>query len=155
MAWLTALAALGCSAQAVRPEELALTRLGAVEALFAQQSGLVEGADYVVRDRATWEDIWTRINRRRRPIPPVPPVDFTTQIALVVALGQQRSGGYGITIERAEREDGYIVVHVTDRSPASDCIVTTALTAPVDIALVPGRDLPVRFEHEAATEACR
>jgi hypothetical protein len=146
----------GCAMQASRAQELELTRLGAGDVPFALTSGLVENVEFVLRDPATWEDVWNRINLRRRPIPAAPSVDFSTHMVIVVALGQQRSGGYRVSIESARVESGTLVITSKREEPGTGCIVTSGLTQPLDIALLPRRDEPVVFRSELVqTPPCR
>jgi PrcB C-terminal len=147
--------ASGCATQASRAQELAMNRLDVGATPFALTSGLVESGEFVVRDPATWEDVWNRINMRRRPIPPTPNVDFTERMILVVALGQQRSGGYRVTVESTRLEDRTIVVTSKREEPGAGCIVTSSLTQPLDIVIVPRHDEPVVFHSELVQTPCR
>lgn len=96
----------------------------------------------VLRDNASWQALWSEVQQSRRI---APPVDFERQMVLFVALGERRTGGYGIEIVRAEVVEGSLVVHVRETAPKPGGILTMALTAPMHAVAVPRSSLPVRW----------
>ena len=134
---------------------LPIVRLTSQPYSFAYSSGLDRPARVVVRDAATWQAIWDRIYLRQSPVPPLPAVDFSRDMIVVVALGAQPTGGYGILITGAsEATANGVAVIVDSSSPASSCVVTDALTQPVDIARMPLRDGEVSFVERSHTTNC-
>ncbi len=123
--------------------------------VFSQQSGIDEPENIVLRDEEGWAKAWQRIQSRSRPVPPAPPVDFEREMIVVAALGRQRSGGYTIRIDRAYREGPATVVIVYAESPGEGCIVTNALTSPVDIARLPLSAEPVEIRVETTSRDCK
>lgn len=122
---------------------------------FAFYSGLDKPARLVVRDAATWQALWSQIYLRQSPVPPLPAIDFSRDMIVVVALGSHSTGGYGILLEGAsEAGTGGIAVTVRSVSPGSNCVVTEAFTQPVDIALLPLRDGAVRFLERSQVSDC-
>ena len=66
---------------------------------FAPNSAVQDKFRLVVRDRATWLDLWKRIYRvdtRLGEYPKLPEVDFSREMLVVAALGQQPTSGYSI-----------------------------------------------------------
>lgn len=122
--------------------------------VFTQNGGLDEAGQFVLRSAADWAASWQRIHARSRPVPPVPDVDFDHDMIVVAALGRQRSGGYAVRIDRAYREGDVTVIVVKEESPGAGCVVTSALTRPVDIAKLPLQPDPVRFQVESTTREC-
>ena len=108
----------------------------------------------MLRDADAWAAIWQRIYGRSRPVPSVPSVDFEREMVVVVALGRQRSSGYKIRVDRAFREGPTTIIVVHTESPDEGCIVTNALTSPVDIAKMPLLPDPVEFRIEASSRNC-
>jgi hypothetical protein len=62
------------------------------------------GAVMDIKERAAWVWFWKMHNRGVRPVPPLPVVDFKTEMVLLAMLGYQTSGG-GPSIEIASIED--------------------------------------------------
>jgi hypothetical protein len=110
-------------------------------------------ARIVVRDAATWQATWNQIYLRSSPLPPLPPIDFSQEMIVVVALGSHPTGGYGILLDGAAEAPGNgTVVAVSSVSPGARCATTQAFTQPVDIARLPLRSGPVGFiEHTHVT----
>ena len=121
---------------------------------FTQTSGIDEPGQFVVRDADGWAAVWQRIHGRSRPIPPAPAIDFDREMVVVVALGRQQSGGYTIRVERAYLEGSTTVIIVREESPGEGCIVTDAITSPVDIATLPLSPEPVEFRFESGSRQC-
>lgn len=123
--------------------------------VFSQMSGIDEPENFVVRDDEGWAKAWQRIQSRSRPVPPAPQVDFEREMIVVAALGRQRSGGFTIRVDRAYREGSATVVIVNAESPGEGCIVTNALTSPVDIAKLPRSAEPVEIRVETTSRDCK
>lgn len=157
---ITAVAtAFACSGFQLEPEPsgppVPMTRLRAEPYSFTFYSGLRTSARLVIRDAVSWETIWKEIHGGVRPMPTLPEVDFSREMMVVAAMGERGTGGYGILLERAteDRADG-TAISVLSISPGKHCIVTLALTAPVDIAKLPLRAGPVRFYERSETTVC-
>ena len=109
----------------------------------------------MIRDAAQWEAVWAQTFNGVTPVPPRPAIDFSHEMVVVVALGLRSSGGYGILIDGAsEIGTDEVAVAVRSISPAPRCIVTGALTQPVDIARMPRHDGPVRFVERSEVHYC-
>jgi len=150
---MSAIAALAASALlaacaaggAVNPEEGGAEL--AFESILSQSSsGLAERLRVVIRDEATWTDVWRRIHEPVAPEPPLPNVDFSRHMLIVVALGTRPSGGFAIAVQRITARDGTSEVSVRESCPARGAMVTMALTQPVEV---------VRLERRAETPAFR
>jgi PrcB C-terminal len=127
-----------------------IVRLRADPYAFTFVSGLDKPAQLVVRDAVTWQAIWSQINSPYSALLPLPAVDFSREMIVVVALGSRSTGGYNILITGAsEAAGGGTVFTINSDSPGSQCATTQAFTQPVDIARVPLRSGVDRFiEHE-------
>lgn len=61
---------------------------------------------------------------------------------LVAAFqGAQRTGGYGIAIDRIERDGDQLIVHAAFTEPRPDSIVIQVLTSPAQIVSIASADL--------------
>lgn len=131
-----------------------LVRLRTEAYSFTYYSGFRESARVVVRDAAQWSTVWARVHEGGT-VPPLPTVDFSREMIVVVALGSRASGGFGILIdEAAEFGVNGVTLAILSISPGPQCGVTGALTQPVDIARLPRRDGAVRFTERAEVLGC-
>jgi hypothetical protein len=121
---------------------------------FAAYSGIDDSLRVVIADGASWRAYWQRVHAPVTPAPPVPEVDFTREMVILASLGARGSGGYGIRVDSAYDAGAYVEVVVRRSSPGSGCIVTAALTQPVDVVRIPARKVPVRFRERTAVEPC-
>jgi hypothetical protein len=64
-------------------------------------------------------------------------VDFTHDLVIAVASGQQRTGGFGIAVEQVSQKGGDLTIRVVETSPGRNCLTTSELTQPVDVVTVP------------------
>ena len=147
-------ALLSCAAPRIAASQTAselsavsLTRLRAGARAFSTYSGITEDSNFVVRDSASWRQLWERINKPFIPPPALPPIDFAREMVVVAALGARPSAGYDVTIASVDRGSGGMEVNVRTRAPAPGCPVEAVVTQPVDLARVPFTSGPVRFRE--------
>ena len=107
-----------------------------------------------IRDQPSWQELWSQMTRNTSPAPPVPTVDFAKDMVLLAATGTRPTGGYAIAITDGTQSSSGITVNVTIRSPGASCIVTQALTSPVDIATTPRSEGNVAFNVKRAEQNC-
>lgn len=135
--------------------DLTLTRLAPDARPFGVFSGLREPVRRVVRTDGAWTEMWAAIQQPVHPAPPAPAINFDQEMVIVVAMGEQRSGGYLVTIERvSEAGDGGIDVIVRTQRPGTGCATAAVLTQPLDIVRVPRRDGLVRFWDQDQPYTC-
>ena len=158
--FVTALAAItGCASSLATTPPVGTTvpimRFRAEPYSFSYNSGMDQPARLVVRDDATWRELWSKIHNRQTPIPAVPAVDFSQEIIVIAALGSRATGGYSILLEKAV-EDGRGATEVTVRSisPGTRCGVTQAVTQPVDVARLQRRNDTIRFVERSEVTDC-
>ena len=117
-------------------------------------SGLRTPIELAVTDAAKWQEIWTQLVSRRRPVPALPNVDFDRSTVVVVSIGQQRSGGHAVHIDGVERLGERWRVRYTVVAPGTGCITTSAIQAPADVALLSGASLIIDFEATQLRQDC-
>lgn len=105
-----------------------------------QNGGGDTPATRVLRTAEEWSAFWRQVER-----PAPQPFDATKQMAVVVALGEKRTGGFSVEIDSAQAADGNLVVTYREAAPDPSMMVTQALTAPWAAAIVPRSTLPVVF----------
>jgi hypothetical protein len=118
-------------------------------------SGITTQQRLVVRDAATWASTWQQIVSRIQPPPPVPMVDFASNLVIVAAMGTKPTGGYSIDVDNVRISGPDASISVTEQSPGSGCVVTQAETAPVAVVLVPQFTGQATFIEHSTQLACR
>src|SRR5216117_931164 len=138
-ALLTLLISGACSAPTppTTPAPLPMTRFRADPVAYMWNSGFDQPATFIVRDRTTWESIWNQLHSRHTPVPPLPAVDFSSEMVAVAALGAQSTAGYDLVLTNASESEGTVTVEATTRTPAPQCAILPVVTSPVDLARLP------------------
>ncbi len=109
------------------------------------QSGVIESRQLVIQDNAGWEKLWGDHKSGIQPSQPLPEIDFSREMVIFVALGQQFTGGTSVEIDRVENSGRDLKILVRQRVPPDGSMVTQALTSPFDIVAVPKSNLPSKF----------
>ena len=86
---------------------------------------------------------------------PAAAVDFTKEEVLAVFDGSHSSGGYDITVDSVKDEGGVRKIHITHTIPGEGCAVSSAITSPYQIVVVPRSSLPLSRTDATATADCR
>jgi len=134
--------------------DLTLTRFRTDSIAFALYSGVNTPENFVIRDAAAWDVLWHRIYATTDPMPPLPDIDFTQEMIVGAALGTRTSGGYDVLLTQATEDSGRVRIQVLETSPGAGCVVTLALTQPIDLGRVPRREGPVDFLLTQQTKRC-
>lgn len=121
---------------------------------FNHSSGVGEVERLVVREATAWAELWARLSTGFTPAPPLPAVDFATEMVLFVSQGTQNTGGYAIDIRAVVQSSGKLEILVQSVQPGNTCITTQALTNPTDAVIVPRSDLPVVFLERSLVQQC-
>jgi len=108
-------------------------------------SGITRARQEVIKDKAAWGKLWKQHNRDAQPAGEIPEIDFAKEMALVVTMGQQRTGGYAIEIVKVESAKGRLRISVSHQSPPPGAMVTDALTAPFHMVAVAKSGLKPEF----------
>ncbi len=122
---------------------------------YAFNSGLTTQARLVIGDAATWASVWSQITAVDLTPPAAPAIDFDGQLILVAAMGMRPSGGFQITINDVRLVGEFVRISVTEKSPGDGCLVTGAVTDPIDVVAVPRFDGPPTFIEHTSTVDCR
>ena len=90
-------------------------------------------------DPGEWRTVYAQIHHQWMTPPPPPAVDFPREGVLLIAMGQQSSSGYGLTLadERATVRDGVLTVRVNWREPAPSRRRAQVITTPCLLATLP------------------
>lgn len=107
---------------------------------------------FLLRDATEWEGKWKAMMTGHSRIPDAPPVDWTSEVVVLLLLGIRGSGGYDITITDVVARWHYLEIHATEERPG-DGAVTEAETMPVHAVAVPiaaARDTLLLIQRVAA-----
>ena len=118
-------------------------------------SGILDPLRVVIRDRDDWVEMWKLLSSKQFPRPPLPEIDFSREMLIVVAMGQRSTGGYDIIVDGVYERDKKLEVEVKTTSPGRLCGVTGALTEPADVVRVQKSDYPVVFRETSFTRECK
>lgn len=121
---------------------------------YRHYSGYNERERLVIRTAPDWATAWDKVVALVMPKPPVPAVDFASDMVILAAMGTRPTGGYGIEITSVLGSQTGLYVRVRETSPGGNCGVTAALTAPVTAVIVPAFPGPVHFVEETARREC-
>lgn len=112
----------------------------------------------VIRDRDTWHSIWKRLYRHNPsngPYPELPEIDFSREMVVVAAMGQQPSTGYYIIVDSAYERDDRLEVVVKSVITLKCFGVMTMMTAPIDIVRLPRIERRVVFRESEVEPDCK
>ena len=115
------------------------------------QSGITASERRVIRDDASYAQFWASLGAGGER----PAVDFTRDVVLAVAGGQRNTGGYSIAVDRVNRSGSGVAVEVVETTPGRGCLMTQALTQPVDVVVVAAADARTwSFRERRVEQAC-
>lgn len=113
-------------------------------------SGITTPLRQVIRDDSSYARFWSGLSAGERPS-----VDFTKDVVIAVAEGQQTTGGHSIVVERVTRAGQGLAVEVLVTSPGPGCTTTQALTQPVDVVVVAAPDVRTwSFSDRSQVQGC-
>lgn len=115
-------------------------------------SGVQEPVKRLIKDQRAWLEFWTQHTSGVEPQPELPPIDFTREMAVVLTMGQKRSGGYAIHVVRVQGQGDKLKISFAQTKPPPGAITIQALTAPFHFVAVPKSDRKAEFT-ETAPEA--
>jgi hypothetical protein len=108
-------------------EDLTIRRIGQWT-----RTGISEARRLVIRDANSWAEFWSELGLGDRP-----GVDFSRDMVIAVAAGQQPTGGHEIAVTEITHTGGELTIDVVKIVPGPNCMTTTSLTQPVDVVVVP------------------
>jgi hypothetical protein len=125
---------------------------------FAPNSAVEDKFRLAVRDRAAWLDVWKRLYQHipsNGPYPELPEVDFSREMLVVAAMGQQPTSGYSIIIDSAYERDDRLEVVVKSVITVKCGGVYMMVTAPLDIVRLPKMERAVVFREIEVVPECK
>ena len=108
-------------------------------------SGVKEPGTLVVDSQKNLEVMWERITVLVVPRPDTPKIDFDTEIALAVFMGERQTGGYEIAIDKVVEHENEVIVTYSETSPRPGMTAPQVITRPFQIAVIPKTDKEIKF----------
>jgi hypothetical protein len=121
---------------------------------YVNNSWLQEPKDVVVRTRRDWDALWPQICRSCEDIR-LTHLDFERNMVIVAAMGERRSGGYGIVLENAREIDQRVEITIREETPGGHgCSATMMTTEPIDVAIMPKITGNIVIRHHSVQHPC-
>jgi hypothetical protein len=121
--------------------------------LLRPRQDLTEGL-HLVRDEDEWTRHWAGSSSRRLFEPPVPPVDWPTEMCVVVALGTRSNGGFGVLIGTMHVFEDRLTVVAWEIRPGHNCATTRGVTHPFQAVAAPAHSGPAQLIKNVAYQDC-
>jgi hypothetical protein len=93
-------------------------------------SGMKDPLAQVITTSKDWEDLWKKHTSVLVPQPPVPKIDFDTEVVAVIFLGEKRTSGYRIVLKSIAAEGDDVVVTYQETTPPANSFTLQVLTQP-------------------------
>lgn len=106
----------------------------------------------VARDQAAWNSLWNEHLGAQKP--PLPAVDFASEIVVGVFLGTRPTGGYTAGVLAVEAEGAGAKVSFEERQPGQNCITTQALTQPFVLVAITRVEGAISFSGKVTVVNC-
>lgn len=103
---------------------------------------VLEPRKVIIRDEAGYQELWRFHHPNQAE---APPVNFNEEMVVAVFLGEQSTGGYGITIDKITETPAGLQVKYSVNVPDPDDMVIQILTAPTHWVAIKKSDAPVTF----------
>ena len=117
-------------------------------------SRLPTAARLVIADSSDYRVFWTRVTGSSD-MANRPKVDFSREMLVIAAMGEQPCMGYGINVDTVYRDqDHRVFAVVRERRRGARCGCLSQLVSPVDIIRIPRTERPVTFIERVETNSC-
>jgi hypothetical protein len=138
-----------------RAREIQMEPYDAVDHLYRNaKSQLPTSVRLAILDTADWYAVWKRIVGPGS-VAPLPAVDFSREMLLIVGMGQAPCMGYQINVDTVFRDkDKRIYAVVRERHHGARCGCLNEVVSPVDVIRVPRTVRPVTFLERQETNVC-
>jgi hypothetical protein len=93
-------------------------------------SGKKDTVAQVIATQKDWEQLWKQHVSVLVPQPPVPEIDFDTDVIVVIFAGEKKSGGYAAVIKDVSAELDDIVINYKLTEPQPGSFTIQAITQP-------------------------
>ncbi len=98
-----------------------------------------------------WGKMFAAYDRK----PAIPMVDFETKQLLLIAMGEQPSGGYSSKVKSITSTPKGIVVTIEDVKPGKACNTTSSLIYPFQLVEMPNSEEAISFVRVSKINECK
>lgn len=98
--------------------------------------------------------VWNRFYSKYDRKPPVPNIDFETEMLIAVALGERNSGGFTIHITKVLESDKVIFITAEETKPGNSCASPSVMIYPFQLILVPKSDKEITYTKTVKINEC-
>jgi len=96
-------------------------------------SGKKDAVAQVIDNQKDWEILWKQHVSVLVPQPPVPEIDFTSNVVAVIYAGVKNTGGYAVVIKNVSAEADDVVVNYRLTEPQPNSFTLQVITQPYAI----------------------
>lgn len=112
-----------------------------------QTSGLTQPKFLTLRSLTEFAELWN-IHSQTDPAA-MPKINFKQQMVIAVFTGEQRTGGYGIKIEKIIELENSLQIHVTLIRPKPDTDRVMMITQPNMIVVLPRSNKKIIYQFRS------
>lgn len=98
------------------------------------------------------DEVWAAIHANTLSAPIVPEIDFSSELVILLILGERPTAGYGVRATHATVDERSVAVFVEVTTPDPGSMNATVLTSPFELSAIPAFDLPVTFAGDDVRE---
>lgn len=102
--------------------------------------GLENNEQRVIKNAEGLQEVYTIINKFRRPGVPVPQVDFKKNSVVALFMGEKTTGGFSTEVASISRTKDGMIVNIKEEGPKPNDNVTTAICQPFCFVKIPRPD---------------
>ena len=125
------------------PESLFVKESIPMRSLSRVSNSLITEPRFVLaRDAASFRQLW---KEHHGSLEQLPEVDFALEMVAAVFLGERSTGGYTVTIEQAEEQNGKLSLSYSEAVPPPGSMTIQMLTAPAHLIALPQSDARPEF----------
>jgi hypothetical protein len=112
----------------------------------------VGGGLSLLRSQGDWAGQWRVLNAFHGSEPPLPVVDWATDMVVLLVCGARPGSGYGVTVESIAIDGTSIEVRAVERRPGPDAVTLAVMTNPFHAVVIAAYDgaerLVLRIEYD-------
>lgn len=154
VASLLLLVALGCGGSKsptepiVRPVSFQTIYRSQTSGIHAQRGEIIQTAD-------RWAAVWAEIHQGESMVPPLPAVDFSTEMVVLAAAGDLPDGCWNVQVSNVAPNVVRVNVAVAVTHPPVGCGCATVVVQPVDVVRAQKLDAPGVFNfYQSISGSC-
>jgi protease stability complex PrcB-like protein len=109
------------------------------------QSAVRTPAATTITTRMVLEEVWFAIHANQLTPPPVPEIDFSAEMVVLLILGERPSAGYSVRVSGATMGERAALITIQVRAPEPGRMTAAVVTSPFEISAIGITNVPVTF----------